>query len=788
MMRLLKHLLEIIVLALILVAMIKLPFYQVECLPLILFVLIALLFVIYVFFLLKKRPKLKKKLLVAGGIVLFAGMAVQAESADVSQFCTWAEEYDRQAFEAAQNNGQGDKPCETDKRETVRVALDQLKTSPSTFIKKDKLTSAELKSWRSFRQDSHWPAWVAQYFSDSGMNAELMACGAMFSSFCSEYERRHPDPNAKTVWQIMQENARTSGCWPCKMAYITLTAVQSMSADMEDNMREAGINILKIFMLLWILYATFLAVVFPSKAKTFLKDLITKVLYVLIAALILSSGDNLNTLYRSFLSPVVGVGLGLSEEIADSLEKSMPAFASSFGEQFTTGWESTDYCNVATGSSSGTENNPFTGLMNKALPNLGTAYPKLKNSSDSLITPELQVNLLCLVQKVYRQVSPMTAVGQSLMGFGQADGWTLAGFRLPSKPKMFFVGLSLVVLFSIFSFLVAFKIIDIFLRLGFVLVLIPVFVATWAFPVTRSFTQKGFMFLMGIITEFLGLVLALNFIMVAFESSIASDRDKLTAAMMAPYSSKYGDNLLNVVLSNGGFFFLFMLFATAFMGFLMLSMCTKMVGSFFGTSDAAGLGGDIAGASAVAAVKTGGKLWKGASGISQKMKPYQVDGKSNSYWLGNAAGKMQAKQSENKPENQDNKQDTPAAPKRFFDKVKGVGNGIDRGSQFLAAGIDGVGVKAGQALSKSGVGALVGVPLALGAKSLSLGVRATGKLASGIVKAPGAVVHGVKNIKQTGQNIKRGIKAGGQVVWNKVTSGPRNVANAFKKGMEDGKK
>ena len=129
-----------------------------------------------------------------------------------------------------------------------------------------------------------------------------------------------------------------------------------------------------------------------------------------------------------------------------------------------------------------------------------------------------------------------------------------------------------------------------------------------------------------------------------------------------------------------------------------------------------------------------------------------------------------------------------AASKRYFGQQ--TGEGVKRGSQYLAAGIDKVGVGVGQALSKTGIGAIVGVPLTLGAKTLSLGVRAVGKVGSGVIKTTGrttgAVAHGIRHPVQTAKNGWTATKTGAQNAWNKVTAGPKKAWRVFKDSFDKG--
>ncbi len=790
-MRLFYHLIQILVMGLILLGMLKLPLYTIPYLQGILVCLIIGLMIFWFGLLYYRTPKNKRKFWILFLLLSFS-FSVQA------QFCSQAERYDQQTFTAMKNNWQGDEPCSEGEWRTARETLNKLQLSPSRFVPSDKLSLKQLESYRSFRSDSHWGKWVSEKFSALGTtSAEELACAAQLVSLCSAYEERHPGTRrrftptgtinvtgsgAKTVGLILSEDAQQYGCWPCRMARIVMETVQEMSSRLEDAMRQSGLDILKIFMLLWILYTTFLAVVFPSKGASFIKDLMVRLLCVLIAAIILSSGNTLQSLYKNFLTPIVNLGLGISQEISNVTNESSFTFSNSVNPAPVS---SDDYCSAVANTSNGTGAD----LYARFFPSLGNY--NWGSSDNAFLSRELQLNLLCMTQKVYRQASPMTAVGQSLMSFAKANEkkpcilFLCIPLSIPNPLAMWIVGFTITILFTIFSFLVAFKIIDIFLRLGFVLVLMPLFVASWAFPLTRNFTKQGFMFLMGIVSEFLGLALSLTFIMLIFETGIEGEKADLIAAINAPYSKEYGENLYNVIISNGGWYFFFMLIAVFIMGIQIISVCTKVVNSFFGTS---AIGGDMTGGVAVGMVKMSGNLsrktWNVSSKAAKNANSYHTPSdKSKSFVLGRAVGRMRSGQNPLKdipnPFRKEADTTVSSAPKRYFGEK--AGEGVDKTSQRIARGLDRIGVTAGQALQKTGIGAIVGVPLTLLTKTLTTGVRTVGKISSGFVKAPGAIVHGVKKTPQALKNVGQAIKKAPKAIWNKTTE-------PIKKGFKDGKK
>ena len=295
--------------------------------------------------------------------------------------CSDAEAYYHQTNLARANNWKGDQPCLEFRLEHVREKLTTLKKiEASGFVPEEDLTAlVKGQVPKSFRQDPNWKSWVEENFSDvPGSEREEIACGVVYVNLCSEYERRHPTNIAKTVTYILQKNAKESGCWPCDMAYIILTVVQALSSKLADSMRQAGLDILKMMMLLWILYATFKAVIFPSKGIEFIKNLFIRVLCMLVAVLLLTGQNNLQQLYKDFLTPFLNLGMGFSDEI----NKEIDLNKASFGEQIysSAGAVSTgrDYCNVWNSTVALAGNNPWMRLINQIFPSLTSEYKGLQ--------------------------------------------------------------------------------------------------------------------------------------------------------------------------------------------------------------------------------------------------------------------------------------------------------------------------------------------------------------------------------------------------------------------------
>ena len=190
--------------------------------------------------------------------------------------------------------------------------------------------------------------------------------------------------------------------------------------------------------------------------------------------------------------------------------------------------------------------------------------------------------------------------------------------------------------------------------------------------------------------------------------------------MMAPYSKNYGNNLLVAVTSNRSCYCFFLLLGLFFIGNQLLKISTQVINSIF---DAKAVGGKAMSDAALGAVQQVGKYTKKTLDVS---------------------GKLAKKVPEYKKPDSSNS--SPAASRRYFGQR--FGNGIDSASKTTASLIDKVGVGTGKAFSNTGIGAIVGVPLIAASKTLSVGVRAAGTIASTTVKASGKMVSaGAKKIR-----------------------------------------
>ena len=652
------------------------------------------------------------------------------------------------------------------------------------------------------------------------------SCAKDLMALCSEYDRRHPQREVRTASEIMNDPVGTSSsgssasaCWPCDMVYTVFMIIQRLSSTLAGVMSEAGFEILLIATAFFLLVKA-AGMVLTSKGDTFFKQIMGTLLGVMIVSLVLrNNGQYLTVVYSRFLAPVMSIGLSISDNIQQSVGSESAYFRSAVGGQsFASRIENRapdvlgmiprtsfeNFCYINSSSSSNPFSDYISRMRNNLFPNLGRNFPGLNptRTQNTLLTDELQSQFLCLTQKFYYQSRPFISIGQTFINWARHDTEKIIGFippRIPKNMKMWFFGVLLVALFTYFSFLVAFRIIDIVLRMGFVFVLMPLFIAALVFPVTRDFSKKGWQFLFQIIVEFIGLSISVSFVMLMLEGVIAPQSDELVRALSAPYSSDYGENLFNVVTSNMTWTFPFMLIGVVLMGEMLLKSFPIIIASLFEVSDSS-KGGTLMGATigglATGAVGLYGKAKQAAQttaknphktkenkakdaekDLAQKKKKLEDEKKKlaqaklkEGHLRGTSKEAGAKKETQEQQKNVDKAQkDVDEAQKKAdalrkeADKEKqktapsqsaysarrfskDAGNAVRVGGSKTAQAIDSFGSKVGGTLMKNGLGSLVGVPLVLGTKTLSTGVRAASKVTEMGIKGIGLVGAGAQAV------------------------------------------
>ena len=345
----------------------------------------------------------------------------------------------------------------------------------------------------------------------------------------------------ETVHALLKADAEEKECWPCEIAHLMLSVVEEVSLALEETLRTAALSLLGIMFLFWILFKVLILIGQFGTANNaeFFTDFLTRVILAVIAAALLSFP--LGEVYKHTFSPMVSLTTGITEQFSTGNP------ASSIGVKLAgedvTGCDccekgSTDDCNGGT----------------------ITEY-KTAGMDVGIFEVETKRQLLCNTCRIYKQTTPMVATGRVLVYYtlheksllGKSVRWTaevvslgVASF-IPVPFDYWIIGVGLIVCFSWLAFCVAFRLVDIFLRIGFAVLLTPFLIATFVFPGTRKYTKRGWDFLVHALLMMIGLSLGIALVMAVFEASMPnsnfSELGSLIKLDQNPVPNDYVDKL-----------------------------------------------------------------------------------------------------------------------------------------------------------------------------------------------------------------------------------------------------
>ncbi len=400
----------------------------------------------------------------------------------------------------------------------------------------------------------------------TGKALETVRCAYAYTYFAGAIDDRVkkvcPSPQA----YVVRTSNRGVGmdCWICGIVFVFIESAQKMAYYTENFMRQTGLILLALLFLGWILIRAFqlFGSVFTGNPVEFFHDFFIRLIQVLIVGAILLTP--MSNFFTTVLSPPVRLTAGLTSAISElSLQD---AEGKSFSSQFNATAGISGACSYCENMADETYRFPRT------------------DASYEPVLDDMAVNgFLCVTCTLFRQAMPFVAIGHSFVCTADKRSHVVGGltgkavnlvYSLPRVPDFKFAiyGWVLIISFTILIFLVAFKIIDAFFRLGFVIVFAPIFIATFPFPATRQYTIKAVqMILMGLF-EFLGVAIAVGLIMSVF-TMVLDDVGSLLAAVNA----NDVDAMLYALTGEKNLLFLFMCFSVAYFGSKILDTVTDAV-------------------------------------------------------------------------------------------------------------------------------------------------------------------------------------------------------------------
>ena len=547
-------------------------------------------------------------------------------------------------------------------------------------------------------------------------------CAEDYLDNVASWKKQMIESQMTTVPNILALEA--GKCWPCGVASLMLEAVEGIAFNLEDYLKSIALLVLGLLTLFWIALRTlnFLGKLGTASNAEYFTDILTRLILVAVAAAFLHAP--LTSFYRLTLSPLIDIGFQITDVIQSVNNGSMGTLNDRLD----------DGSLLSCACCSDNESN-----CNDAAETIGTT----KRPDVVLLDKDTRANLMCMTCMVYKQTAPMIASGQGMLVYSfknrswlsRLASWATAGKEdsLPKPFGMYVFGLLLIITFSVLAFLVAFRLMDIFLQLGFVIILTPFLIATFPFPATRQYTKKGWEFLVHSILSIIGLSLGVSLLMMIIMGVMPEyTQNFLADAINREMSSDYFPELYDVFTGgpNGGAFFIaILLLLSMLLGFYVIQAGNVVVDTLSGMSSGLpGLVGNVVKgmlSTGVNAGITSLKLAKeGYSGIKDRIKNRESKGASKQ-------SRFEDKTAEATKKGGD------AAAKAIDKSGQVVGEAVDKGGSAVGRGL----MSAGGALSSTGIGAIVGVPLMIAgaavtgaSKAAGMAIKASAKVAAVAVK------------------------------------------------------
>ena len=313
---------------------------------------------------------------------------------------------------------------------------------------------------------------------------------------------------------ILKNIATKNKCWPCDVTSTIIAAIQKISIRSYTKINDGAKLLLASIYLMWLaitILVSFAKFGFEKFAEFFTKVLNQTIMVIIIAVILHMP---LVQFYKATISPFITYSAALGMRFSEIAQESM-------------GGSNNLYYKIikAIGISASSKCH-YCDDMKRAVN---------KEVSTGQFIDSASINgILCVTCSTYRQAAPMISLGQVMICLGRSTPQSLGQLPILSRISQFsgpnvslsLTGYTLVITFSIFTFLVGYFIMTSVFKLGVVFVLMPLFLVAFAFKVSRSYATKAWqliVFAMGtiLIVSILSTMMIIGFSILMPEASVA---------------------------------------------------------------------------------------------------------------------------------------------------------------------------------------------------------------------------------------------------------------------------
>lgn len=340
-----------------------------------------------------------------------------------------------------------------------------------------------------------------------------------------------------------------NGCWFCGIFEKLFNAVNAFAAAISNNMADAFIKLLSIFLLFYILFKVLKAVISFGEInpKEFLTDLFMPLLKTAIAIIVLY---NMSFFYEKVVSPLAELSIGFSINMQET------------GRENITGVGQIRQVTREGGIT--TEENICSRI---------SSY----STEGSGLSAGVNFSIQCFLRTISTQLIQDMAVGATFI----AAAFTGGGFP---KWSMLFIGIVMFLgcFFIFLSF--PFKLLDGLFKLMFVCGLMPLWVILWVLPATREYSGKAFKMFLDVLITFICLSVIMMMVSIILYNALPNDFPEVIRLLAAGDD----DGALEKINWSTGNFFMFV--AMMFLALELLKKTDSFVSQFAGGSLGIGAG------------------------------------------------------------------------------------------------------------------------------------------------------------------------------------------------------
>ncbi|MBQ3117928.1 MAG: hypothetical protein IJC11_06385 [Alphaproteobacteria bacterium] len=309
------------------------------------------------------------------------------------------------------------------------------------------------------------------------------------------------------ITSIIKNLVNKNECWPCDVTALVLVSIQKVTAAAYEVLRPAALSLLGVLTMLWLAYVTlaFFGKFGFARISEYLTNVLNKIVLVLVISAILTNNQTISSLYRFTISPVVAYSASLAQEFSESGRRAAKNAGSVLD-------------------------------MAQKIMSLGASsecsYCKNRGdtSSNTLFLDSVATNsILCMICTVYHQVAPMIALGQGITCFAgaasvsQSDQSALSAATAHGVTRLGagIVGIFLIIMFSLIMLLIAFHVLSSILQLGFVLILLPLWLIAFVFKGTREYLKNAWALLMHAVISLVAISISTALIIIGFSDLLS---------------------------------------------------------------------------------------------------------------------------------------------------------------------------------------------------------------------------------------------------------------------------